>query len=93
MIGEDGIPKSESITIAFNTEGDPVVVHLIGDSTVQNYGDFYSPRKGWGQVLQHFFDSTEVVINNQAVGGTSSKAFTTAFGQMSVVRWIRAILC
>ena len=75
MIDECGEMKMQSISIAFNAKGDPVVIHLIGDSTVQDYGSFYYPRAGWGEVLQLFFDETNVIINNEAIGGTSSKSF------------------
>ncbi len=51
------------------------VIYTIGDSTVQNYAQGYYPRKGWGQVLQHFFNADSVVVENRAVGGTSSKSF------------------
>lgn len=50
-------------------------IYTIGDSTVQTYTSGYYPRAGWGQVLQHFFDSSKVVVVNKAVGGTSSKSF------------------
>lgn len=52
-----------------------IKVYTIGDSTVQDYTAGYYPRKGWGQVLQNFFNSANVQIVNKAVGGTSSKSF------------------
>ena len=79
MINAFGETTWKSVTIAMSPNGDPVVVHLIGDSTVQEYGDFYDPRSGWGEVLQLFFDTANVVINNKAVGGTSSKSFYNSF--------------
>ncbi len=50
-------------------------IFTIGDSTVQTYTSGYYPRTGWGQVLQYFFDENYVVVDNRAVGGTSSKSF------------------
>lgn len=50
-------------------------VFTIGDSTVQDYNDGYAPRKGWGQMLPFFFDKTQAVVYNKAVGGTSSMSF------------------
>lgn len=48
----------------------PVIIYLIGDSTVANYAnnyeegkDYYKTRypvTGWGQVFQAFFDSTDL---------------------------------
>ena len=52
-----------------------LVVFTIGDSTVQDYNEGYSPRKGWGQMLQYFFFTAGVKVTNKAVGGTSSKSF------------------
>lgn len=54
-------------------------VFTIGDSTVQTYNDGWAPRKGWGQVLQAFFNSSGVEVQNRAVGGTSSKSFYDSF--------------
>jgi len=54
-------------------------VFTIGDSTVQDYTTGWAPRKGWGQMLPYFFSSTDVQINNRAVGGTSSKSFYNNF--------------
>ena len=79
MVDESGETKSLSISIALNVKGDPIVIHTIGDSTVQEYTGYYYPRKGWGQVLQLFFDEANVVINNEAKGGTSSKSFYDSF--------------
>ena len=79
MADEKGITKSLSITVALNSVGDPMVVYTIGDSTVQDYTDYYYPQTGWGQVLQLFFDADSVIINNEAVGGTSSKSFYDSF--------------
>jgi len=50
-------------------------VFTIGDSTVQDYTEGYSPRKGWGQMLQYFFTTSGVTVINKAVGGTSSMSF------------------
>jgi lysophospholipase L1-like esterase len=54
-------------------------IFTIGDSTVQDYADGWAPRKGWGQMLQAFFDTAEVEVLNRAVGGTSSKSFYNSF--------------
>jgi lysophospholipase L1-like esterase len=54
-------------------------VFTIGDSTVQDYNEGYSPRKGWGQMLPFFFDLSRIDVINNAVGGTSSKSFYNFF--------------
>ena len=51
-------------------------VFLIGDSTTEAWsGPSWYPCMGWGAVLQHFFDKDKVVVDNRAVGGTTTKSF------------------
>lgn len=50
-------------------------VFLIGDSTTEMWGKGSYPCMGWGAVLQHFFDRDKVVVENRAVGGTTTKSF------------------
>jgi Lysophospholipase L1 and related esterases len=69
--------RNLKVAAAFNGEV-PLVVptaFLIGDSTVANYAESYYPQTGWGQVLQPFFDSTKISVDNAALGGRSSKSF------------------
>src|ERR1700687_1901965 len=50
-------------------------IHTIGDSTVAVWPSRYYPKTGWGQDLQFFFDSSTVIIDDQAISGSSSKSF------------------
>lgn len=51
-------------------------VHTIGDSTMSEYAtDGSTDKCGWGQMLQQFFNSESVVVNNRAKAGASSKSF------------------
>lgn len=51
-------------------------VFLIGDSTTETWkGPSWYPCQGWGAVLQYFFDINKVVVDNRAVGGTTTKSF------------------
>ncbi len=51
-------------------------VFLIGDSTTETWrAPTWYPCKGWGAVLQYFFDRDKVVVDNRAVGGTTTKSF------------------
>ena len=51
-------------------------VFLIGDSTTETWkAPTWYPCKGWGAVLQYFFDINKVVVDNRAVGGTTTKSF------------------
>lgn len=62
------------------------VVYTIGDSTVKNGGgDGSGGLWGWGDPISLFFDTTKVMVENHALGGTSSRTFQTR-GLWEVVR-------
>ncbi len=52
-----------------------VKVHTIGDSTMANYDENSTDKRGWCQMLQQFFNAEEVTINNRGKSGASSKSF------------------
>lgn len=61
---------------AFKAQKDKAVtIFMIGDSTMANKNiNHGSPERGWGMVLQCFFDDA-VRVDNHAVNGRSSKTF------------------
>lgn len=52
-----------------------VRIHTIGDSTMADYAENTTRTRGWGEMLQEFFDSTKVKVVNYARGGRSSRSF------------------
>ncbi|MFC8598711.1 fibronectin type III domain-containing protein [Isoptericola sp. NPDC057191] len=62
--------------------------YVTGDSTVQTYTDGYAPQAGWGQMLERFL-SDDVAVDNQAIGGRSSKNFISQGRLDTVLREIR----
>jgi uncharacterized repeat protein (TIGR02543 family) len=50
---------------------------IIGDSTSSIYDINLYPRNGWGQVLQAFFNSDDIVVVDKALSGRSSKSYYT----------------
>src|SRR5574344_2402440 len=51
-------------------------VHTIGDSTMANYPtDGSTDKRGWAQMLQQFFNTDNVTVNNRGKSGASSKSF------------------
>ncbi len=59
---------------------DKPTFYLIGDSTVKNGrddGQKMGPdgQWGWGHYIHEYFDSTKINIENDALGGTSSRSF------------------
>jgi lysophospholipase L1-like esterase len=51
---------------------------FIGDSTVKNgKGDGSGNMWGWGDLMAPLFDTTKIKLENDALGGTSSRTFLT----------------
>lgn len=60
---------------AFTSEKQVITIFTIGDSTMANKKlDGGNPERGWGQMLSRYF-SSDIVIDNHAVNGRSSKSF------------------
>lgn len=53
-----------------------ITIYLAADSTVRNYDSTEYPQAGWGQFIADYL-TAEVLIENHAVGGKSSKSFIT----------------
>jgi len=52
------------------------VLYLIGDSTVKNgKGRGDGGLWGWGSYMANYFDTTKISVENDALGGTSSRTF------------------
>ena len=57
-----------------NANAQPTI-YLIGDSTMSNKKNIdVNPERGWGQLLPHFFNEN-IIIDNHAVNGRSTKSF------------------
>ncbi|WP_221583675.1 fibronectin type III domain-containing protein [Microbacterium sp. G2-8] len=48
--------------------------YLTGDSTMQTYDPYWEPQAGWGQVFDQFL-TDDVAVDNQSIGGRSSRSF------------------
>lgn len=59
-------------------QGDKPTFYIIGDSTVRN-GDGTGKGSlwGWGSFLSAYFDTTKITVENDALGGRSSRTFLT----------------
>ena len=60
-------------------QGLSLTIHTIGDSTVQIWPTWNYPKAGWGQIINYFFNSNNVAIDDAAVGGTSAKSFYESY--------------
>lgn len=70
-----------SVAIAFKPQDKPTLF-LIGDSTVKNGRDDGQNKGalgqwGWGHFLGDYFDSNKITVEDDALGGTSSRTFMT----------------
>lgn len=60
---------------SFKPASNPITIFMVGDSTMANKKlDGGNPERGWGHVLPGFF-SEDVIIDNHAQNGRSSKSF------------------
>jgi len=66
------------VIMGFGFSNDKPVFYIIGDSTVKN-GDGKNTNllQGWGSFIDEFFDTTRISIQNDAIGGRSSRTFIT----------------
>lgn len=66
-------------------------IFVCGDSTAATKDiSKGSPERGWGHVLQPFFDPSEVIVENHAVNGRSTKSFVTLGHWQKVEESMRA---
>jgi len=58
-------------------KGNNPVLFLIGNSTMRNgtLGNGNNGQWGWGYFENHFFDEDKITVENQALGGMSSRTF------------------
>ena len=63
------------LVIALSAGKRPTTIFIVGDSTAANKSKpDTNPERGWGMALQGFFDSN-VIVDNHALNGRSSKSF------------------
>ena len=54
-----------------------IKVHTIGDSTMAEYDESTTDKRGWGMYLGSFFDPAYVTVNNKAKSGADTRGFYT----------------
>lgn len=60
----------------FNTFfANAITVHTIGDSTMADYDESTTDKRGWCTYLGSFFDPAFVTVNNRGKSGASSRTF------------------
>ena len=54
-----------------------IKVHTIGDSTMAEYDESTTDKRGWGMYLGSFFDPAFVTVNNRGKSGADTRGFYT----------------
>jgi lysophospholipase L1-like esterase len=73
------------LSVSISQQLNAVTVHTIGDSTMANYDEGTTDKRGWGMMFQQFFTS-DVTINNRGKSGASSKSFYKEAGYWNTVK-------
>lgn len=63
-----------------------IKVHTIGDSTMANYDENSTDKRGWCMYLGSFFDPTFVQVNNRAKSGADTRQFYTGAAYWASVK-------
>ena len=58
-----------------------IKVHTIGDSTMAEYDESTTDKRGWGMYLGSFFDPAYVTVNNRGKSGADTRGFYTVRAQ------------
>ena len=61
--------------IGFSSLQGAIKVHTIGDSTMAEYDENTTDKRGWGMYLGSFFDPEFVTVNNRGKSGADSRGF------------------
>jgi len=62
-------------TLSFCTLSAAIKVHTIGDSTMAEYDENTTDKRGWCMYLGSFFDPTFVTVNNRGKSGADTRGF------------------
>ena len=63
-----------------------VKVHTIGDSTMAEYDESTTDKRGWGMYLGSFFDPAFVTVNNRGKSGADTRGFYTGAAYWASVK-------
>ena len=63
-----------------------IKVHTIGDSTMAEYDENTTDKRGWCMFLGSFFDSEFVTVNNRGKSGADTRGFYTGAGYWPSVK-------
>ena len=72
--------------LAFGSMHAAIKVHTIGDSTMAEYDENTTDKRGWCMYLGSFFDSQFVTVNNRGKSGSDTRGFYTGAAYWASVK-------
>ena len=63
--------------LSFPVAQSAIKVHTIGDSTMAEYDESTTDKRGWGMYLGSFFNPAFVTVNNRGKSGADTRSFYT----------------
>lgn len=76
--------------LSFIADQEKPVLYIIGDSTVKNgSGKGIDALWGWGSLVDSYFDTSRISIQNHAIGGRSSRTFITEGRWDAILRTLK----
>ena len=66
-----------SLLLCLSSAQSAIKVHTIGDSTMAEYDENTTDKRGWAMYLGSFFDSNNVTVNNRGKSGSDTRGFYT----------------
>ncbi|WP_407270455.1 fibronectin type III domain-containing protein [Radiobacillus sp. PE A8.2] len=89
LTGSNAKINAISITeLPERSAADHPTVFVASDSTAQTYDPYWKPQAGWGQMLDRYF-TDDVTVDNQAIGGRSSRTFYSEGRLDTILREIK----
>ena len=61
--------------LSFGSMSAAIKVHTIGDSTMEQYNESATDKRGWATYLGAFFDNTQVTVNNRGKSGKDTRTY------------------
>ena len=66
-----------SLLLCLSSAQSAIKVHTIGDSTMAEYDENTTDKRGWAMYLGSFFDANNVTVNNRGKSGSDTRGFYT----------------
>ena len=66
-----------SLLLCLSSAQSAIKVHTIGDSTMAEYDENTTDKRGWAMYLGSFFDANNVTVNNRGTSGSDTRGFYT----------------